>query len=158
MRTSIKYLISVSFLIATISGCKKGAGTDPDPVVPDTTKPTITIIRPTAGQSFVAGNTIMFQTTFSDNIELKSYEIMVSKVLTGGLILKVVPVFAPFSYSKSATSFSAGVKQQEVNLSDIVIPVNTATAIITPGKYNLKVICFDTSNNSSETTMEININ
>jgi len=59
---------------------------------------------------------------------------------------------------RSTSSFGLDVKQQEINLSDIVITSNTVTTIVTPGKYNLKVTCIDGSNNSSETTQEININ
>ena len=158
MNSLIKYLKIFSFLVIAIWGCKKGASSTADPIVPDTTKPTITIVKPTAGQSFVPGNSILFQATFSDNTELKSYEISVSKVITGGLILKNVPTSIPFIYSKYATGFSAGVKQQEINLGDITIPANSASTITTPGKYNLKVICVDTSNNSSDTSVEVIIN
>ena len=157
MKTSTKYLIVISFLLLNFSGCKKGIGTVPIPD-PDTTKPIISILKPTAGQSFVAGNTIAFQATFSDNVKLKSYEIAISKVVTGGLTLKIVPASVPFSYTKATSSFGLDVKQQEINLSDIVITSNTVTTIVTPGKYNLKVMCVDASNNSSETTIEININ
>jgi len=79
-------------------------------------------------------------------------------VVTGGLTLKIVPASVPFSYTKARSSFGLDVKQQEINLSDIVITSNTVTTIVTPGKYNLKVMCVDASNNSSETTLEININ
>jgi hypothetical protein len=159
MKTSSKYLIVISLIVFAFYGCKKGGSSTPDPVpVPDTTKPTISIIKPSAGQTFVAGNSIAFQATFSDNVSLKSYEIAISKVLTGGLTLKNVPTSVPFSYLKSSTNFTPGVKQQEINLSDIVIPSNTATTIVTPGKYNFKVTCVDGSNNSAETTLEININ
>lgn len=157
MKTAIRYLMVISLLTVTLYGCKKG-GTTPDPVVPDTTKPTISIIQPTAGQSFVAGNTITFQATFNDNKELKSYEIAVYKVVTGGLTLKNVPTSVPFSYTKSSTNFASSIKQQEISLSDIVIPPNTATTIVSPGNYNFKVTCVDISNNSSETTLVININ
>ena len=157
MKTSTKYLIVISLLTIFLSGCKKG-GTTPDPVVPDTTKPTISVTKPSAGQTFVAGNTIDFQATFSDNVSLKSYEIAISKVVTGGLTLKFVPNSVPFNYLKSSTNFTSGVKQQEINLSDIKIPSNTATTITTLGKYNFKVTYVDGSNNSAETTLEININ
>ena len=157
MKNLTKYLFVISFLALTIYGCKKGSNPEPVPVQ-DTTKPTISILKPTAGQSFVAGNTITFQATFSDNVNIKSYEIAISKVVTGGLILKIVPLSVPLSYTKYSTSFPSGIKQQEINLSDIVIPVNTATTITTPGKYDLKVTCVDGSNNSSEAILEININ
>lgn len=158
MKNTCKYLIITGLLIIAILGCKKKSGVEPDPIVTDTTKPTISIIKPTAGQVFVAGNTINFQATFNDNKELKSYEITISKVVLGGLNFKNVPTSVPFSYTKSSTSFSYGVKQQEINLTDIVIPINTATTIVTPGKYNFKVTCTDGSSNSADTTLEININ
>jgi len=155
MRVLIKYLIIIYLLITVAAACKKKSSVIAEP--PDTTKPTITIVQPTAGQAFVTGNTIAFQATFSDNKELKSYEVTVSKVVTGGMILKIVPNVVPFSYTKTAT-FGAGVKQQEVTLSDIVIPLHTATTLVATGKYNVKVTCTDTANNTAETILEININ
>ena len=160
MKIFIKHLIVSCLLVAALSGCKKTSSPNPVPVVvPDTTKPTITITKPTVGQAFAPGSTIPFQATFSDNEKLGTYDIAISKVVTGGLILKVVPTSLAYSYTKSSTSFNTGVKQQEIILSDITpIPANTATNIVTPGKYNLKVTCVDGSNNSTSTTIEININ
>jgi len=155
MKYKSKLLIILCLLLASLSGCKKK--NDPEPI-PDTTKPAITLANPTAGQSFVPGNTIPFKATFSDNDLLKNYEIAISKAATSGLILKIVPTSVPFSYVKSSTNFTAGVKQQEIILSDILIPANSATTITTPGKYNFKVTCVDGSNNSTVTTVEININ
>jgi len=155
MRTSIKFLIAFSFLLVSFPGCKKGGNADP---VPDISKPTISIIKPTARQLFSAGNAIAFQAVFSDNINLKSYDIAINKLITGGLTLKIVPTSVSFSYIKSLTNFGPGVKQQEIILNDILIPSNTVSTIVTPGKYNLKVTCIDGSNNSSETNLEININ
>ena len=152
MKTSAKYLIVISLIVISIFGCKKSSS------AVDTIKPVISISKPTAGQIFTAGSTIAFQATFSDNENLKSYEISINQVATGGLILKIVPTSVPFSYLKSATSFTAGTKQQEINLNDIVIPLNTATTFVTPGKYKLKVVCVDGSNNSFENILEININ
>ena len=126
-------------------------------MIPDTTKPTITITQPTAGQAFVTGNTIAFQATFSDNKELKSYEVKVSKVVTSGMALKIVPNVVPFSYTKSA-NFGTGVKQQDITLSDFVIPLHTATTLVATGKYNMKVTCTDAANNTAEVIVEININ
>jgi hypothetical protein len=150
MKSSIRYLIVLSLLILIICGCKKGSSSTPDPIpVPDTTNPTISIIKPTPGQIFVAGNTIPVQATFSDNEKFKSYEINVSKKITGGLTFKVVPTSTPFSYTKSSASLPGG-KTQDISLSDINIPANTATDIVTPGIYNFKVTCVDASNNSAE--------
>ena len=153
MKISINLLILISLLISTYSCSKKSSI-----ATPDTTTPHISISKPTVGQVFVAGNTIPFQATFSDNISLKNYDVAISKVSTGGMILKNVPTSVPFSYVKSSTSFNTGVKQQEITINDITIPTNTATTIVTAGKYNLKVTCVDGSGNPASTTLEISIN
>ena len=143
-------------VIFIVSGCSKG-GSNPPVVVPDTTKPTISISKPTANQSFVAGNTIPFQATFSDNEKLKSYEVTVAKKITSGMVLKVVPTSTPFSYTKSTTGLAGG-KSQDISLNDITIPPNTAINIVTPGVYNFNVTCVDGSDNSNSTILEITIN
>ena len=159
MKIPIKYLIVISLLISALSGCKKGGTSEPVPVViPDNTKPTISIVKPSVGQVFAAGSNIPFQATFTDNEKLKSCEITVSNVNKGGSILKNVPTSVPFSYIKSSTSFGIEVKQQEIKLSDIAMPSNTATTIVTPGKYYFKVTCTDGSNNIVVTILEISIN
>ena len=96
--------------------------------------------------------------SFSDNDKLKSYEIAISKVTSGAITLKNVPVSVPFSYTKYPTSFNTGVKQQDIILSDINIPANDATTSVTPGNYNFKVTCYDGSDNKAETIIIISIN
>ncbi|NEW81716.1 MAG: DUF4625 domain-containing protein [Mariniphaga sp.] len=157
MKTAIKHLIVIILLITVVDGCKKG-GTTPDPIIPDTTLPSITITKPTAGQAFVPGNTITFQANFSDNEKLASYEIAIVKVIATGLILKNVVAPVDWSYTKSSTSFTSGVKLQEVNLTDIIIPMDIGGKPVSPGKYNFKVTCLDGSGNKKENAVEININ
>jgi len=156
MKNAVKYLIINSMLIIMVCGCKKGS-TTPDPIIPDTTKPTISITQPTAGKEFVAGNTITFQATFADNVKLKSYDITISKVLATGFILKNVPTPVAWSYVKSATSFTSGVKQQDITLSDIIIPMDISGSPVATGDYNFKVNCIDGSDNSISTTLVIKI-
>ena len=157
MQTSFKYLIVISLLTAMFCGCKKG-GSTPEPIIPDTTKPTISIVKPTAGQIFVPGNTIAFQATFTDNEKLKSYDIAITKVVASAMVLKNVPVLEAWSYTKASTSFTSGVKQADITF-DIPIPLlNTNSTSISPGKYNFKVTCIDGADNSISTTIEININ
>jgi hypothetical protein len=158
MKIKRNYLIVVNILILILLGCKKGDSTAPEPVISDTTKPIITIIKPTPGQSFIPGSTIAFQATFSDNEKLKSYEIAISNLNKDGSILKNVPSSVPFSYTKLSTDFSLGVKKQDITLSDIIIPSNSNFTIITPGKYYFKVTCVDGSNNITVTILEIYIN
>lgn len=156
MKFPTKLLLISGVLISLFSGCKKGGGTTPP--VPDTTKPTISVINPSAGQSFTAGSTIPFQVTFADNTGLKNYDVSISKVPAGGLILKNVPTSVPFSYLKSSTSFSTGVKQQDITITDIAIAANTTSTIVTPGNYNLTINCSDTSDNNASTILVISIN
>ena len=157
MEISFKYLIITGLFISAFSGCKNGGGTELAPI-PDATKPTISIVKPTAGQSFITGNTITFQATFSDNEKLKNYEIAINKLVLGSLTLKNVPNPIDWSYVKLLANFSSGVKQQEINLNDIAIPLTINTNPFATGKYNFKVTCVDASNNISVTTIEININ
>jgi uncharacterized membrane protein len=156
MKISLQQFSVICLILITFAGCKKGTSTAPPVVIPDTTKPTLSIVKPTAAQQFAAGANIPFQVTLTDNEKLKSYDIAVSLKLAGGLILKIVPTSTPFSYTKSATTLGGG-KTQDVTVTDINIPANTATNIVTPGTYNFKVTCVDGSDNSNSTTLEIKI-
>lgn len=154
MKILSKYFILVGLLISILSCSKKGNVAP----VPDTTNPTITITQPTAGQVFAVGNTIAFQASFADNDKLGSYSITVTKVISSGMVLKNVLTPVAWSYTKSATNFTTGVKQQNINLTDITIPLLIGTSPVLTGKYNFNVSCVDRSNNSASTTIEININ
>ena len=156
MKFQVKLLTTI-LLLSFFTGCKKG-GSVTDPIIPDTTKPIITIIKPTAAQAFNTGTTIPFEASFSDNVKLQNYEVAISKTPTGGLILKNVPTSVPFSFTKSLTSFNTGVKQQNIILTDISIPANNTTTITTPGNYNLKVTCYDGSGNKTEIILVFSIN
>ena len=156
MKNAAKYLFILSLLTTIVYGCKKGGNTPAS--IPDTTLPTISITKPTAGQAFVPGNTITFQAAFADNEKLASYELAITKVIASGIIPKNVQVYEPWAFTKASTSFSSGIKQADVNL-DIPIPLlNDNSTSITTGKYNFKVTCLDGAGNKNETTIEININ
>ena len=155
MKFIFKYLLVLSILINLVTGCSKG-GSNPPVVVPDTTKPTISITKPAAGQNFVAGNTIPFEVTFTDNEALKNYDVTISKNTIAGLALKNVPTSVPFSYTRSTSGISG--KSQTIIINDIILPANTPTQIITVGSYNIKVNCSDASSNANSQTLVININ
>ena len=125
MKISLQQFSVICLILITFAGCKKGTSTAPPVVIPDTTKPTLSIVKPTAAQQFAAGANIPFQVTLTDNEKLKSYDIAVSLKLAGGLILKIVPTSTPFSYTKSATTLGGG-KTQDVTVTDINIPAKTA--------------------------------
>ena len=156
MKQIIKSTIAFTLFLVIVCSCSKGGGSAPPVVIPDTTKPSITITNPTPGQAFVAGASIPFQASFTDNEALKSYDVTITKKVVGGFVLKVVPTSVPFTYTKSSTGLSG--KSQNVTLSDILIPANTATTIVATGVYSVKVNCTDSSNNTNSTTVEININ
>ncbi len=140
MKNTVKILIIICLVITSYYGCKK------DKATPDATIPTISITKPTASQAFLPGDTIIFQATFSDDVQIKNYDIAISTSVADG-----------WSYTKSSTSFDAGVKQQVVTLKDIIIPLNINGKPVAAGKYNMKVTCSDASNNMATTTLEINI-
>jgi hypothetical protein len=156
MKNPAKCLILICLLVLNFTNCKKSSNT-PDPVIPDTTKPTITIVKPTAGQIFIVGSSITFQATFADNIKLGSYNIAITKVITSGFILKNVPTAVAWSYTKSTTNFTSE-KQQDIDVSDINIPLLIGNSPVLTGKYNFTVNCVDASNNSYAETREIIIN
>jgi len=157
MKTTLRLFLMTCLMISTLACSKKG-GSTPDPIVADTTKPIISISKPTAAQAFNSGTTIPFEVSFSDNTKLGTYEVAITKVTTGGYILKNVPTSVPFSYTKSSTNFTTGVKQQTITLTDIAIPANNTTTVTTPGNYNLKVTCYDASANKAETILVFSIN
>ncbi len=154
MKLSITYLIGLTLFISVLSGCSKGGSSAPV-VVPDTTKPIIVISSPSAGQTFTAGGTIPIQVAFSDNDALKNYDLTISKNLTSGVILKVVPISVAFTYSSGTTTLSGKAQSATLN---IAIPSNSPTQIVTPGTYDLKVNCLDSSNNTASLTLIITIN
>lgn len=147
MKLSIKYFVIICLLISSISCSKKSGTVTPDPIIPDTTKPTITIVKPTAAQVFVAGSPITFQATFSDNEKLGSYDISITKVVLAAFIQKNVPTPVAWSYTKGSTNFTSSVKQQEINLSDISIPLLIGTSPVATGDYNFTVKCVDSAGN-----------
>jgi hypothetical protein len=155
MKNSIKYMVIIYLLATIFSGCKKSS--TPEPIIPDTTKPTITIVSPIVDQIFIIGTPITFKATFADNVKLGSYDITISKVITSGFILKNVPTPIAFSYTKPTTNFTSE-KQQEIILSDINIPLLIGTNPVLTGKYNFTVNWVDGSNNSNSETVEIIIN
>jgi hypothetical protein len=101
---------------------------------------------------------IAFQATFADNVKISSYDISVTNLPPVAFTLKSVPSPVPWSYTKGSTSFGSNVKQQEINLGDITIPLLIGTNPVSTGKYYFKVSCVDGSNNPVSTTIEIYIN
>jgi len=155
MKTAIKHLIFITLLITVVNGCKKG-GTTPDPIIPDTTKPSVSITKPTVGQIFIPGNTINFEATFTDNDKLASYDIAITKKIAGGFILKNVPSPVPWSYTKGSVNFPTGLKLKDITY-DILIPLDINAAPLSTGDYNFVVTCTDASGNITTTPSNLYI-
>ena len=155
MKTAIKYLIVSTLLITVVYGCKKG-GTTPEPIIPDTTVPTISVTKPTAGQVFVPGNTITFQASFTDNDKLGSYDIAITKKITSAFILKNVPTPVPWSYTKGSVSFPTGPKTTDITY-DIHIPLDINGSPLATGDYNFVVTCTDAAGNITITPSNLYI-
>jgi len=150
MKNSIICLIVMCLLTLSFSGCKKSTHT-PDPIIPDTTKPTVSITKPTVGQIFIPGNTINFQASFADNDKLGSYDITITKKITGGFILKNVPTPVAWSYTKGSVSFTTGLKTKDITY-DILIPLDINGSPLATGDYNFIVTITDAAGNITTTT------
>ena len=145
MKILLNWVLSVVILIFCFS-CKKGGTTEPVPI-PDTSVPGISLIDPTPGKSFVLGATIHLLMDLSDNVELKSYQVVISKSLKG-------LVTSDWAYDHTWT-IPAGKKTFSVNHNEIVVPLTVTGNQTTTGNYDVAISCFDTSNNKTTTNLTI---
>lgn len=147
MRKCLKWFIPALLLLISIS-CKKNGTTDTTPVVtPDTTKPVISLVDPTAGLSYSLGAAIHLQMDLSDNVELKSYRVVIAKSTKG---LQT----SDWAYSNT-WQLTAGKKSFAVNQSEIVIPLTVTGNQTTLGNYDLTITCADLAGNETSTSVLI---
>jgi len=148
MKNSLKCLVPL-MLFVVVFACKKSGTTDTPPVVvPDTTVPVIILTDPTAGKSVVLGAALHLQMDLSDNIELKSYKVVITKSLKGVST-------SDWAYSNT-WSIAAGKKTLAVNHNEIVVPLTGAGGNqTTTGNYDMTITCLDSSNNESSKTLSI---
>ena len=147
MKKLCKWLIPV-ILLASVFSCKKSTTTqDPTPVTKDTTKPTLTLVDPTADKSFVLGKSMHLQMDLSDDVELKSYKVTIAKSLKG-------VETADWAYTNTWT-IPAGKKTLAVNHSEITVPLTVTGKSTTIGKYDLTVSCLDASGNEASAAIAI---
>lgn len=148
MKNSCKWLITL-LLLFSLFACKKSGTTDTPPVVvPDTTPPVITLTDPTAGKSVVLGAVLHLQMDLSDNVELRSYKVVITKSLKG-------VTYSDWAFSNTWT-IPAGKKTLAVNHNEITVPLTGAGGNqTTTGNYDMTITCLDTSNNESSKTLTI---
>ena len=148
MRSSFKWLLPLILLFVVFSCKKSSTTTDTPVVVPDTSVPVISLTDPTAGKSYVLGTALHLQMDLSDNVELKSYKVAISKSLKGVST-------SDWAYTNT-WSIAPGKKTLAVNQSEIIVPLTGAGGNqITIGNYDVTITCLDTSNNEASKTLTI---
>ena len=147
MRRKLRLLIPLMLLMISLS-CKKNSTTEPPAPTPDTTVPTIVLTDPTPGKALVLGTALHLQMDLSDNVELKSYKVTISKSLKG-------LVTSDWAYSSGTIIISAGKKTISVNNNDITVPLTVTGNQTTTGNYDMVITCLDTSNNETSKTLTI---
>jgi hypothetical protein len=148
MKNATKWLIPLFCLLITFS-CKKSSTTDPvvPPVtVPDTTKPVISLVDPATGKTIILGTALHLQMDLSDNVELKSYKVVISKSLKG-------VTTSDWAFSQT-WQIPSGKKTLAVNHNEIAVPTTfTGGNGVTTGNYDMLITCTDTAGNEATTTV-----
>jgi hypothetical protein len=145
MKNSIRLFLPLVILLISVS-CKKNNSEPPAPAA-DTTPPTISLVDPTAGKSYTLGSTLHLQMDLSDNVELKSYQVVITKSQKG---LQTTD----WAFNNTVT-IPSGKKTLAVNNNDIAIPSTVTGSQTTTGNYDMNINCWDTSNNESSKTITI---
>ncbi len=145
MRNLSRWSLTVALFLVIVA-CKKSSSETPAPTK-DTTVPTISLVDPTAGKSYVLGSPLHLQMDLTDNVELKSYKVTIAKSSKG---LQTTD----WGFSQTWI-IAAGKKTLAVNQSEIIVPLTVTGNQTTTGNYDFTVICFDTSDNQVSTTLTI---
>jgi len=147
MKIVLKWIMPVLLVLFIIS-CKKGGTTDVPPVVvPDTTKPTISLVDPTASKIITLGTAMHLQMDLNDNVELKSYKVAITKSLKG-------VTTSDWAYSNIWT-IPAGKKTLAVNHNEILVPSTYTGNQVTLGNYDVLITCEDLAGNSATTSVVV---
>ncbi len=146
MNKTLKWIIPVILILIGVS-CKKSNTTEPPAPKPDTTVPTINVVDPTPGKTFVLGTPLHLQLDLSDNVELKSYQVVITKSLKGVQT-------SDWAYNFTWT-IPAGKKTQVVNHSEITVPLTVTANQTTTGNYDMTVTCLDAAGNKTNASLMI---
>ena len=146
MKNLIKLLVPAILLIVVVS-CKKNSTSEPPAPVADKTAPTISLADPVAGKSFILGTPLHLQMDLADNVELKSYKVVITKSLKG-------VVTSDWTFSNTWT-IAAGKKTLSVSHNEITVPLTVTGKPTTTGNYDLTITCLDTSGNQASKTLAI---
>ncbi len=146
-------ILRLCFIIIILSlllfSCKKGSN-GPEPVVQDTSKPMISLTDPINNKTAIIGSALHLQMELRDNVELKSYKVVITKSLKG---------VATSDWTFSQTwPITAGKKTYTVIQNEITIPLTVTGNQTTTGNYDLSISCLDTSGNESLISINIIVN
>lgn len=157
MKTIIStvFTLSVYSILFVLSGCNDDSETI------DVTAPAIELSDPVNGDFFAAGTPVHFEASFTDDLELGSYNINIHNNFDGHAHGRVAasnddPSLIKWSFSQSF-EFQSGMKNSDVHLHDeIEIPANTMA-----GPYHFIVSAVDRSGNATSyqdnSTIEVEI-
>lgn len=148
MKNSMKCFYAALFLVILFS-CGKSSTETPPVVTPDTTVPSITLTDPTPGKSYLLGASLHLQMDLSDNVELKSYKVVITKNLKG-------VITSDWAFTQS-WPIAAGKKTLAVNHNEITVPLTVTGNQTTTGNYDITISCYDTANNESSKTLSITL-
>ncbi|NBV13052.1 MAG: DUF4625 domain-containing protein [Sphingobacteriia bacterium] len=130
-------------LLTGILACNKECAECPKPVTAqssDTTKPVITVNSPTDLSTFIGGESILVNATFSDDRALSQYRIEVHNAFDGHTHGKINGAALPLAFD-TIVSISGTVDSQQFN---IYIPQDVAA-----GEYHFIVTALDAAGNEA---------
>ena len=149
MRRSFRWILQILLLILSIS-CSKSTTTDTPPVTTtDTTVPTVSVVDPVPGFTYVLGKPLHLQMNLADNAELKTYRIRVTKNLKGVQT-------SDWAFDQNWT-LPVSSKAVAVNHNEITIPLTVGGNQTTVGNYDFTAYCIDKSGNESSVTFTITL-
>ncbi|MCE1198995.1 MAG: DUF4625 domain-containing protein, partial [Marinilabiliales bacterium] len=93
------------------------------------------------------GAAMHLQMDLSDNVELKSYKVAITKSLKG-------LITSDWAFNQT-WSIAAGKKTLAVNQNEIVVPLTVTGNPVTTGNYEVVISCSDTSGNEVSTTLNV---
>jgi len=143
-------LINVSeILVLLLFSCSRGSN-GIEETASDTSKPMINIVDPINNKTVILGSKLHLQMDLSDNVELKSYKIVIKKGQKG-----VATSDWAFSQTWPITS---GKKTFSVNQDEIAIPLTVTGNQTTTGNYTMEISCLDSSSNESLLSLSLIVN
>lgn len=120
----------------------------------DTTKPTISLVKPAMDQSVFIGYEMHLELDLVDNEALKSYKVDIHSNKDGHnhtKSLKVVST-ADWTYTKS---WDVSGKNTHIHHHEITVPAEINGLPITQGEYHLMIYCTDIAGNESYIVSDI---